>query len=76
MISISRVLGKDIFLGVLFPVFKKLANDSIWGVRRAAVEMLPAISELCPSDFKNHQLIELFKKFSNDSSKWVKMATF
>ena len=72
MISISRVLGKDIFLGVLFPVFKKLANDSIWGVRRAAVEMLPAISELCPSDFKNHQLIELFKKFSNEYDLLIK----
>lgn len=27
MISISKVLGKEIFLGILFPVFKKLAND-------------------------------------------------
>lgn len=76
MISISRVLGKDIFLNILFPVFKKLSNDQIWGVRRAAVEMLPAISGLCPEDYKNNQLIELFKKFANDSSKWVKIAAF
>jgi hypothetical protein len=41
MINISKVLGKEIFLGILFPVFKKLANDQIWGVRRAAVEVLP-----------------------------------
>lgn len=27
MINISRVLGKEIFLGILFPVFKKLASD-------------------------------------------------
>jgi hypothetical protein len=27
MINISKVLGKEIFLGILFPVFKKLAND-------------------------------------------------
>lgn len=27
MINISRVLGKDMFLGVLFPVYKKLAHD-------------------------------------------------
>jgi len=54
MINISKVLGNEIFLGVLFPVYKKLSNDTIWGVRRAAVEMLPAISELCPQEFKNH----------------------
>ena len=38
MINISKVLGKEIFIGILFPVFKKLANDQIWGVRRSAVE--------------------------------------
>lgn len=27
MINISKVLGKEIFIGILFPVFKKLAND-------------------------------------------------
>ena len=41
MINMSKVLGNEIFLGVLFPVYKKLAQDTIWGVRRAAVEMLP-----------------------------------
>lgn len=48
MINISKVLGKEIFLRILFPVFKKLCNDSIWGVRRACVEMIPEISKLCP----------------------------
>ena len=27
MINISKVLGADIFLRILFPVYKKLAND-------------------------------------------------
>jgi hypothetical protein len=27
MINISKVLGKDMFLHILFPVFKKLSND-------------------------------------------------
>lgn len=76
MINISKVLGKEIFLKILFPVFKKLSNDSIWGVRRAAVEMLPQISTICPIEIKNGILIDIFKKFSQDSSKWVKQATF
>lgn len=41
MINISKVLGKEIFLHILFPVYKKLSTDQIWGVRRSAVEMLP-----------------------------------
>ncbi len=44
MINISKVLGKEIFLKFLFPVYKKLAADSIWGVRRSAVEILPQIA--------------------------------
>lgn len=58
------MLGKEIFLRILFPVYKKLSNDQIWGVRRAAVEMLPAISKICPIEIKNGVLIEIFKKFS------------
>lgn len=76
MTNISKVLGKEMYLGVLFPVYKKLANDQIWGVRRAAVEVLPEISKISPPEIKNGPLIELFKKFSDDTSKWVKMATF
>jgi len=76
MVNISKVLGKEIFLHILFPVYKKLSTDQIWGVRRAAVEMLPQISNLCPIEIKNGILIEMFKKFSQDSSKWVKMAAF
>ena len=53
IINVSKVLGRDIFLHILFPVFKKLSNDQIWGVRRAAVEMLPQIAELCPTEIKN-----------------------
>ena len=41
MINISKVLGQEMFIKFLFPVYKKLAADQIWGVRRAAVEILP-----------------------------------
>lgn len=64
MINISKVVGKEIFLHILFPVYKKLATDQIWGVRRSAVEMLPDISNLCPVDIKNGILIDMFKKFT------------
>lgn len=44
MINISKAVGPEIFLRILFPVFKKLTTDSVWGVRRSAVEMLPLIA--------------------------------
>lgn len=64
MINISKTVGKDIFLRILFPVFKKLCNDQVWGVRRSTIEMLPQIALLCPQEIKNGILIEIFKKFS------------
>ena len=48
----------------------------MWGVRKAAVEVLPEIAELCPIETKNGVLIDILKRFINDSSKWVKMSTF
>ena len=38
--------------------------------------MLPQIAALCPPEIKNGVLIEIFKKFANDQSKWVKSAAF
>ena len=62
------------FQGVLLPVFKKLCTDHIWGVRRQAVEVLPEMCKLAPDDVKNGPLLEIFKRFTEDSSKWVKQA--
>jgi hypothetical protein len=44
IIRISKVLGEDIFAGVMIPVFRKLSTDAIWSVRKACVEVLPEIS--------------------------------
>lgn len=48
--------------------------DHIWGVRRQAVEILPEICKLAPDDIKNGPLLDIFKRFTTDSSKWVKQA--
>jgi len=76
LMKVSRVLGEQIFNGVIIPVYKKLSQDSIWSVRKACVEMLPEVSRISSDQIKNSQIIQLFNKFSQDSSKWVKMATF
>ena len=71
IVNISKVLEKNMFLGCILPVFKKLCNDQIWGVSRQAVEVLPEICKIAPDDVKNEALLDVFKK---DQSKWVKQA--
>ena len=34
--------------------------------------MLPEICKLAPDDVKNEALLDIFKKFTKDQSKWVK----
>lgn len=52
LMKISRVLGEQIFNGVMIPVYKKLSQDSIWSVRKACVEMLPEISRISSKQMK------------------------
>ena len=72
IVNISKVVQVEVFQGVLLPVFKKLCQDHIWGVRRQAVEVLPQICMIAPNEVKNGPLLEIFQKFTTDSSKWVK----
>jgi hypothetical protein len=54
--------------------FNRLSKDSIWFVRKDATKILPDIAKLCDDVTKSTLLIDIFKKFSTDSSKWVKIA--
>ena len=58
----------------MVPVFKNLSKDHIWGVRAQAVEILPSICQLAPEEIKSKDLLDIFKKFTTDTSKWVKQA--
>jgi HEAT repeat protein len=74
LVSLSKIVDEEVFIGVMVPVFKKLCTDHIWGVRRQAVEVLPEICKLAPDDIKIGALLDIFKKFAKDQSKWVKQA--
>lgn len=53
-----------------------MARDTIWGVRKAATDILVEISNLCPSEIKLSLLVELFDELAHDPSKWVKMGAY
>lgn len=60
----------------LIPVFLNLSKDEIWGVRKACAESLPKVSQCCSSQVREKQLVELFEKFADDMSRWVKMESY
>jgi len=60
----------------LIPVFLTLSKDEIWGVRKACAESLPKVSQCCSSDNREKLLVELFERFAEDVSRWVKMESY
>ena len=75
LVNICKHVSTPIFENKLFPVYYKLAYDNVWGVRKAAVEILPEISMIASPQIRAQHLVELYKKFTQDASKWVKMAS-
>jgi len=74
MVDICKNVRQEVFEEKLFPIYYKLAYDNVWGVRKAAVEILPDISEISSPEQRSQHLVDLYKKFTQDASKWVKMA--
>jgi hypothetical protein len=47
----------------------------MWLVKRSTVEILPLVCKICDEDVKVNVMLELYKDFTNVSSKWVRLAT-
>jgi hypothetical protein len=46
------MLGEEILLGVIIPVYKKLSTDTNWSVRKACVEILPKMAEIAGEEVR------------------------
>jgi serine/threonine-protein phosphatase 4 regulatory subunit 1 len=74
---ICKHVSGHVFESKLMQTYMKLSRDTVWGVRREAVAILPDISELCSASVKETALlIDLYKMFAQDNSKWVKNTCF
>lgn len=60
----------------LLTVFLALAQDEIWGVRKACCDNIAQVSSRVPSDTRSTQLVPLFERVAEDSSRWVRSAAF
>ena len=58
----------------VFCASEVLARDEIWGVRKASVESLAEVATVMPVEVRNGTLVELFRDFHDDGSRWVRIA--
>mmetsp|Transcript_13040 Transcript_13040/g.24294 ORF Transcript_13040/g.24294 Transcript_13040/m.24294 type:complete len:445 (-) Transcript_13040:1672-3006(-) len=65
-------MRRESFISRLAPVYLKFCNDSIWSIRKAAIEGLSEILKVSSESLKT-ELIEVMKKGLKDKSRWVKL---
>ncbi|KAL9644252.1 hypothetical protein ABK040_005713 [Willaertia magna] len=73
---ICQQIGPELTVTKILPVYLVLSKDEIWGVRKACAESLPEISKCVDKDTRLNTLVELFERFADDVSRWVKMEAY
>lgn len=73
-VNVCRMVGRELFVRKLLPVYKKLGKDVSWDVREAAVHILGSMAQVTPTEMRQSSLMEMFEEFYNDSHKSVSKA--
>lgn len=66
--NIAHSVPKDVTSRDLIPLFVKMADDEIWGVRKACAESIVALSEAIDPEERVTRLIPVFNKLVEDVS--------
>lgn len=53
------------------PIFIRLCEDEIWGIRKACAQVLPQMALLVSLESRRKYLVPAMKKFIFDDSEWV-----
>jgi hypothetical protein len=56
----------------MLPLYEKISKDSMWNVRKVAVEILPKITKLCDKEIISSKLLNIFKSFCQDQKNFVR----
>ena len=73
-IIVCKIVSNDFFVRKLLPTYQRLAKDTDWIVREAAVHILGSIAQLTPIQIRQSTLIKIFEEFCNDKHKQVNKA--
>ncbi|XP_028409938.1 serine/threonine-protein phosphatase 4 regulatory subunit 1-like [Dendronephthya gigantea] len=60
----------------MLPVFMKLCQDGVWGVRKACAECFMNVSTVASKEVRRNELAPLFINLLGDKSRWVQMAAY
>ena len=72
----ARVVGLETTESQILPVFATLADDVVWGVRKACAESFSQLSAVVSESSRNDRMSEMFVKLLNDESRWVRLAAY
>ena len=74
LLALSHQISYEIFLSHVFENFKKLISDTVWGVRKVCLEVLPALMDkLRASDTERLTFCaEFLSESLTDDNKWVR----
>ena len=75
LLNICEGVSKQCFINKLLPDYQKLCQDSIWTIRKTAVEILPKLTKLCDEATINKTLLNIFQNFSKDTKNFVRNST-
>ena len=70
---ICLVVSQEWFQAKLFPVYRKLAADPNYGVRRAAADSITDVARACDGQFKQ-QVAGVGCALVSDAARWVKVS--
>lgn len=66
-----EVLGTTITEDKLLPIFVRLCEDKVWGIRKTCAYVLPHMSLLVSMEARRKSLVPCVKKLLFDDSEWV-----
>ncbi len=76
LLSSAEIVSYSCLVSKVIPIYKNLAMDHLWNVRKASVEILPQLMKLSKEksayQSKNDEFIILFSNFIYDSQKFVR----
>ena len=72
--NIANNVSKEIFKRQILPVYQKLSKDTLWFVKKVAVEILPKLTKICDSDIVLKNIIPIFKNLANEEKIEVKIS--
>ena len=73
---ISKLVSKQ-FFGRLFAFYLlKSKDNSNWAIRKACIDIILDISELCSAEEREGPLTETYLALLKDGSKWVRISAY